>query len=220
MTEARLSSTRASTPSLERIGAWLGFGSGLFGVGTLVALHLLPGFGGVDPVEAMLSDYARGPAGAWFRDAVLAVALASGLLGRFLARVGLLRGPLAVTAMVTWCASLLGIVLFTKDPAHVPLTAEGAAHLWVTSISCVSFPVLCLALGWRFRADRRARLLGGLALANALCMLPFVFAFFLGSGSNRFEGMGTGLLERAMITVDLLSVLVLLAWGKREAGKQ
>jgi hypothetical protein len=97
----------------------------------LVVLHLSARWGGIDPVTAMLSDYALRP-GWWMWDLALTVTSAgSAAVLLALHRQGVLRGRIAVSGMGVWCMSVLLVVVFTKDP-------QGGA---VTTLeSCTSMP--------------------------------------------------------------------------------
>ncbi|MGH3626671.1 MAG: hypothetical protein ACRDRL_04415, partial [Sciscionella sp.] len=57
-----------------------GLGIAAISVAMVVALHLLPGFGGVNPLRGMLSDYALHPDGWAFDWALVLMAIGSAVL--------------------------------------------------------------------------------------------------------------------------------------------
>jgi hypothetical protein len=103
--------------------------------------------GGIDPVTAMLSDYALRP-GWWMWDLALTVTSAgSAAVLLALHRQGVLRGRIAVSGMGVWWVSVLLVAAITKDPQGGAVTITGKLHLYATAASCVSLPIAGWALG-------------------------------------------------------------------------
>jgi hypothetical protein len=103
--------------------------------------------GGIDPVTAMLSDYALRP-GWWMWDLALTVTSAgSAAVLLALHRQGVLRGRIAVSGMGVWCVRVLLVAAITKDPQGGAVTITGKLHLYATAASCVSLPIAGWALG-------------------------------------------------------------------------
>lgn len=207
---------------IERLTSVITLVAGTFGVATLVGLHCLPAFGGVDPVDDMLSEYplqATG-IGVAFAVALLLANLAVAATGLALTRGGLLRGGPERAALVVWCLGLLGLTVFLKDPTGVSGTPFGMLHRLCTTANFAAMPALCGLLWWRFRATpwaRPARVVGGLGVAGLLCATPFVFGFLLRSGHDRFAGLAAGLFERGVVVLDVLVVVTLVWWGRAMA---
>ncbi|MEC3980954.1 DUF998 domain-containing protein [Amycolatopsis sp. H20-H5] len=121
----------------------------------------------------MPSDYALCP-GWWLWDGTLlptAAGSAPVLLAMHRARV-LLGWPVA-NAMALWCASLLGVVVFTKDPQGGTVSITGKIHLYATALSCVSLPVVGWALGRRHRTRQEWRRFATWSRRLALAAIPF-----------------------------------------------
>lgn len=199
---------------------------GGFGIVTLVGLHLLPGAGGVDPVNQLLSEYPlRSPfVGVPYVLALLSANTAAALVGNLLARSGLLRGPLAVSLFWISLASLLGLTIFLKDPVGSQQTWFGAAHQVCTVLTCTSQLALACVLWWRYRADPLwrgwARTTGALAALVSVTLIPFVIAFTTRSGTDRFAGMAIGLVERSMFVLLLVMAVVLALWAQAMTGSR
>lgn len=190
------------------------------GIATLVALHLLPRSGGVDPVYQLLSEYPlqdRG-IGVAYVLALLSANAGAALAGTVMARSGLLRDRTTVTLFAISCASLLGLIVFLKDPAGATATWSGNVHQVCTIVTCVSQYLLAVVLWWRYRADPlwngRARAVGVLAAAESVALIPFVYVFATRSGTDKFAGMAIGLVERYMFVVILVMMIVLTSWAK------
>ena len=118
----------------------------------VVVLHLLPGWGGVNPITGMLSDYGVRPDGWVFDTALDVMSIGSALLLIKMAWHGVLRGRLSWILMVGWCVCLVGIASFTKDPNTADQTFRGALHLYSTAAACFCLPVAGLVLGRRHRS--------------------------------------------------------------------
>lgn len=187
----------------------------------VVGLHLLPGWGGVNPLTGMLSDYGVRPDG-WVFDLSLDVlSIASLAILVKMAVHGVVRSRASVILMLAWCVSLVGIATFTKDPNLGTQTFEGSLHLWVTAAACASLPLAGIVIGWRHRKDpewrRFAITTQALAVLSIPCFLPFIVSFFV----IRFEHIGgppelpTGLVERLMGLVDVAIVIVMALWSHR-----
>jgi hypothetical protein len=190
------------------------------GIATLVALHLLPRSGGVDPVYQLLSEYPlqdRG-IGVAYVLALLSANAAAALAGMVMARSGLLRDRTTTALFAISCASLLGLIVFLKDPAGATATWSGNVHQVCTILTCVSQYLLAVVLWWRYRADPlwngRARTVGVLAAAESVALIPFVYVFATRSGTDKFAGMAIGLVERYMFVVILVMMIVLTSWAK------
>lgn len=207
------------TRSAARLLVTTGIGGTLLATALVIALHLLPNFGGVNPMHGMLSDYALRPDGWMFTSALVIVGVGSLALWTLLARHHVLRGWLPMSIMALWCAGLVGIAVFSKDRVETHQTVHGGVHLWVTVVACGALPAVGLLLGLKHRKHRTWRRYAltsfWLALANVPCLLPFVIAFFLNvaTHSERFSGPATGLVERVMGGLDIVSLLVLGIWS-------
>jgi hypothetical membrane protein len=187
----------------------------------VVGLHLLPGWGGVNPLTGMLSDYGVRPDG-WVFDLSLDVlSIASLAVLVKMAVHGVVRSRASVILMLSWCLCLVGIATFTKDPNLGRETFEGSLHLWVTAAACASLPLAGIVIGWRHRKDPEWRHFAittqALAVLSIPCFLPFIISFFV----IRFEHIGgppelpTGLVERLMGLVDIAIVVVMALWSHR-----
>jgi hypothetical protein len=207
------------TRSAARLLVTTGLGGTLLATALVITLHLLPNFGGVNPMHGMLSDYALRPDGWMFTSALVIIGVGSLALWALLTRHHVLRGWLPMTIMALWCAGLVGIAIFSKDRVETHQTLHGGVHLWVTVVACGALPAVGLLLGVRHRRHRHWRKYAltsfCLALANVPCLLPFVIAFFLNvaTHSERFSGPATGLVERVMGGLDIVSLLVLGVWS-------
>lgn len=189
----------------------------------MVALHLLPDWGGVNPLFGMLSDYGVTVHGWVFDSALDILSLGSIAIMVKMAWHGVLRGRPASILMLCWCVCLVGIASFTKDPNNGTDSVRGALHLYSTAAACGSLPVAGLVLAWRHRrhpAWRRFALTsGGLSLMSVPCVLPFLISFFVirMTHSAGTSGLPTGLVERLMGGVDIAILVVLALWAHRAA---
>ncbi|HEY2701242.1 MAG TPA: DUF998 domain-containing protein [Pseudonocardiaceae bacterium] len=189
----------------------------------VVGLHLLPGWGGVNPLTGMLSDYGVRPDGWVFDTSLDVLSVASLAVLVKMAVHGVVRSRASVLLMLAWCLCLVGIATFTKDPNLGNQTFEGSLHLWVTAAACASLPLAGIVIGWRHRKDpewrRFAIATQVLAVLSIPCFLPFIISFFV----IRFEHTGgppelpTGLVERLMGLVDVAIVVVMALWSQRAA---
>jgi hypothetical protein len=187
----------------------------------VVCLHLMPGWGGVDPITGMLSDYGVRPVGWVFDTALDVMSIGSAAVAVKMVMHGVVRDHPSLLLMLSWCVCLVGIATFTKDPNAGAQTGRGWVHLMATAAACISLPLASLVLGLRHRRDPRWRrfawLSQGLALVCVPCGLPFVVSFFVirfthASGPS---SVPTGLVERLMAGVDVLILVVLGLWGHR-----
>jgi hypothetical protein len=192
----------------------------------VVWLHLLPGWGGVNPVTGMLSDYGVRPDGWVFDTALDILSVASAAVLVKMARYGVLRDRTELIAMASWCVCLVGIAVFTKDPNTGSDTLRGTVHLYSTAAACGSLPLAALITGWRHRRDpqwrRWAWTSQGLAMLSVPFVMPFVISFFVirMTHSSGVSGVPTGLVERLMGVLDLVILVVLALWAHRAAGRR
>ncbi|HEX5403811.1 MAG TPA: DUF998 domain-containing protein [Pseudonocardiaceae bacterium] len=231
--EVRVGEPRETTPLRAIMGRTVWLGSRLlvpFGllavalaVTMVVGLHLLPGYGGVNPITGMLSDYGVRPDGWVFDTALDIMSVGSVALLIKMALHGVVRGRATFLLMVSWCLCLVGIATFTKDPNTATQTIRGAIHLYATAAACVSLPVASMVIGWQHRRDRDWRRWSwtaqGLALISVPCFLPFLISFFVirMSHSPGINAVPTGLVERLMGGVDVVILVVLALWAHRAA---
>jgi hypothetical protein len=186
----------------------------------VIGLHLLPDWGGVNPITGMLSDYGVSPDGWVFDMALDILSLGSVAVLIKMARHGVVRGRATFVLMVSWCLCLVGIATFNKDPNTAAQTLRGGIHLWATAAACVSLPVAAMVIGWQHRRDpawrRWAYATQGLSLISVPCFLPFVISFFIIRMSHS-SGLSvpTGLVERLMGGLDVLILVVLAIWSHR-----
>jgi hypothetical protein len=181
----------------------------------LLALHLLPGCGGVDPVRETLSEYPlRSVAiGVPYVFALLSANVATILVGVTMARRGLLRGVVATALLAAWSVGLLGLTVFLKDPLGSHGTWYGEVHKYCATANFASLPVLGLLLWWRFRSvprwRRHARTAGVLAAAGLAFAAPFASAFLL---HGTVEALG--LVERAVVVIHIALIATMAAWSR------
>jgi hypothetical membrane protein len=186
----------------------------------VIVLHLLPDWGGVNPITGMLSDYGVRPDGWVFDTALDILSLGSVAVLIKMARHGVVRGRATFVLMVSWCLCLVGIATFNKDPNTAAQTLRGGIHLYATAAACVSLPVAAMVIGWQHRRDpawrRWAYAVQGLSLISVPCFLPFVISFFIIRMSHS-PGLSlpTGLVERLMGGLDVLILVVLAIWAHR-----
>jgi hypothetical protein len=192
----------------------------------VVVLHLLPGWGGVNPITGMLSDYGVRPDGWVFDTALDVLSIGSVAVLVKMARHGVVRGRATFVLMVGWCVCLVGIASFTKDPNTAVQTLRGAVHLYATAAACVCLPVAGLVIGWQHRRDpawrRWAWTTQILALVSVPCFLPFVVSFFVirMTHSPGLNTVPTGLVERLMGGLDVIILVVLALWAHRAAARR
>ncbi|HEX3647650.1 MAG TPA: DUF998 domain-containing protein, partial [Pseudonocardiaceae bacterium] len=185
----------------------------------VVVLHLLPGWGGVNPITGMLSDYGVRPDGWVFDVALDVLSVGSVAVLVKMALHGVVKGRTAFVPMIGWCVCLVGIASFTKDPNTAAQTVRGAIHLYSTAAACVCLPVAGMVIGWQHRRDpawrRWAWTTQGLALVSVPCFLPFVVSFFVirMSHSPGLNAVPTGLVERLMGGLDVIILVVLALWA-------
>ena len=185
----------------------------------LVVLHVELA-SAIDPVSAMLSDYAWSSGWWMWAGAMLLTSAGSVVVLVVLRRHRVLHGSLALVAMTAWCVGLAAVALFTKDPQGNAVTLVGKVHLGATGMSCVSLPLAAWLLG---RAQRNAPEWQGYARWSrilAYAAVPFFLPFLIPFAANVLFGqhlptVATGLVERVMAVLELVELLVLAAWAWR-----
>lgn len=191
----------------------------------VVGLHLLPGWGGVNPITGMLSDYGVRPDGWVFDTALDVLSLGSVAVLVKMAIHGVVRGRATFVLMIGWCVCLVGIASFTKDPNIGAQSLRGAIHLYATAAACVCLPVAGMVMGWQHRRDpawrRWAWTTQVLALVSIPCFLPFVVSFFV-IRMTHSPGLDvpTGLVERLMGGLDVIILVVLALWSHRASARR
>ncbi|WP_037358239.1 DUF998 domain-containing protein [Amycolatopsis orientalis] len=188
----------------------------------LVVLHVDRYWGPIDPVSAMLSDYAWTPGWWMWAAAMLLTSAGSVAVAVVLRRQGLLCGALTVVAMLAWCVGLAAVALFTKDPQGNAVTWVGKVHLGATGISCVSLPLAGWLLGWTHRKPPQWRSYARWSRILAVAAVPFFLPFLIPFAANVAFGqhlptVATGLVERLMAVLELVELLVLAGWAWRAA---
>lgn len=205
-------------------GSWRELVLGGIAVVVLLALHCLPGSGGVDPVYELMSEYPLRSSGVGvpYTIALLSANAATVLMGVTMVRHGLLRGRLPTALLAVWCVSLLGLTVFLKDPVGSDGTWYGTVHKLFTVANFASLPTLCVLLWWRFRAvagwRKKARTVGVLGAASIICAVPFAAAFLLKSGEVRATGTALGLVERVIVVIDIAVIVTLVVWSRAMAA--
>jgi hypothetical protein len=189
----------------------------------VTVLHLLPDWGGVNPITGMLSDYGVQPDGWVFDTALDILSVGSVALLVKMARHGVVRGRATFVLMVSWCLCLVGIATFTKDPNTATQTLRGGIHLYATAAACVCLPVAAMVIGWQHRRDpewrRWAYAAQGLSLISVPCFLPFVISFFIIRMTHSPGlAMPTGLVERLMGGLDVVILVLLALWSHRASA--
>jgi len=217
-------SVRAPAPPAK--GTKLALGAAVAAVlaatGFLVVLHVDRRWGPIDPVRAMLSDYAWCPGWWMWAAAMLLTSAGSVVVLAVLRRHRVLHGRLATVAMTAWCAGLAAVALFTKDPQGNAVTLVGKVHLGATGVSCVSLPLAGWLIG---RSPRNCVEWPGFARWSrilAYAAVPFFLPFLIPFAANVLFGqhlptVATGLVERVMAALELVELLVLAAWAWRAA---
>ncbi|HEY1572241.1 MAG TPA: DUF998 domain-containing protein [Pseudonocardiaceae bacterium] len=191
----------------------------------VVGLHLLPGWGGVNPITGMLSDYGVRPDGWVFDTALDVLSVGSVAVLVKMAMHGVVRGLATFVLMIGWCVCLVGIASFTKDPNTAAQSLRGAIHLYATAAACVCLPVAGMVIGWQHRRDpawrRWAWTTQVLALVSIPCFLPFVVSFFV-IRMTHSPGLNvpTGLVERLMGGLDVIILVVLALWAHRASVRR
>ncbi|HEX5120647.1 MAG TPA: DUF998 domain-containing protein [Pseudonocardiaceae bacterium] len=191
----------------------------------VVGLHLLPGWGGVNPITGMLSDYGVRPDGWVFDTALDVLSVGSVAVLVKMAMHGVVKGRATFVLMIGWCVCLVGIASFTKDPNIGAQSLRGAIHLYATAAACVCLPVAGMVIGWQHRRDpawrRWAWTTQVLALVSIPCFLPFVVSFFV-IRMTHSPGLDvpTGLVERLMGGLDIIILVVLALWSHRASVRR
>jgi hypothetical protein len=187
----------------------------------LTVLHISAHWGGIDPITAMLSDYALRP-GWWMWDgALLATSVGSVAVLVALHRQHVLRGWFPAVCLLLWCVSVALIALFAKDPQGGAITPTGKVHLYATAVSCASLPGAAWVLGRAHREHlhwhRFARWSRRLALGSLPFFLPFIIPFAIHTffGGQLLPMLPTGLIERLMAGLQLGLLIVLGTWARR-----
>lgn len=203
----------------------LPFGLAFIAIGALLViwLHARPGWGGVNPITGMLSDYGTGSLGWVFDSAMDLIGAGSAALVVVMWRRGLLRRGPELALMISWCVCVIGVGTCAKDPNAGAQTLRGTLHLAFTAAACASLPFAALLLGWRYRDHlwhrrfaRKARLFG---LASVPCFLPFLVSFVVLRLSHgvQFVIVPTGLVERLMVVLDIVILAVFALWTRTAA---
>ncbi|WP_436535705.1 DUF998 domain-containing protein [Actinoplanes sp. HUAS TT8] len=107
----------------------------------------------VDPIHETFSEYpVRSVAlGAPYVIALLSANAATVLLAVAVAQQATFRGWLPTALLAAWCASLLGLTVFLKDPAGSAGTWFGVVHKLCATANFASLPAFGALLYRRFR---------------------------------------------------------------------
>lgn len=185
----------------------------------LAVLHLDRRWGPISPVTAMLSDYALTPG--WWMWAAALTLTSTGSVWLLLAlwRHGV-AGRAVTAGLVLWCASLLAVAVFTKDPQGGAVSPTGKIHLYASAISCLSLPLVGWALGRKHRDDPRWRTFATWTRRLGLASIPFYLPFIVPFAAHVVFGLNlptvaTGLVERLMMAVEMALLAVLALWARR-----
>lgn len=187
------------------------------GVGLILALHVLPPTSAISPVRRTISEYALGPGKTVFDLGVLLVALGSAVVFAEVVRRGHVRAvSVPVLLGTVWTASLLVVVVFTKNDWSVGPSVGGMVHRYasVAGFVCLPFAVIALAGAVFPRADPwrwAARGLGVVSLAWFGVLLVGV-ARSLTGGGPWWRFVPLGLVERAM-ALSAVAAIGVLALG-------
>ncbi|SEP53097.1 DUF998 domain-containing protein [Amycolatopsis saalfeldensis] len=219
----------AGTPGHRRVGNRLLAVSacGAFALATamLVVLHVDRRAAPVNPVTAMLSDYALTP-GWWLWDgSLLLTSAGSAAVLVALRRARVLAGGAATSVLVVWCVSLLGVAVFTKDPQGGAVSVTGKLHLYSTALTCLSLPVAGWLLGRRHREELHWQRFAAWSRRLALAAIPFYLPFIVPFALNVVLGshvptVATGLIERLMVALELVLLVVLAGWARHAGAAQ
>jgi hypothetical protein len=189
----------------------------------LIVLHLSHRLAPIDPVTSMLSDYALCPGWWLWGGALILTSAGSAALLLALHRRGVVAGLPLMAGMGVWCVSLLAVAVFTKDPQGGAVTTTGKIHLYAAAVSCLSLPVVGWALGRRHRAHPRWRRFAAWSRRLALSAIPFYLPFIIPFAVNVVLGghlptVGTGLVERIMLVLEIALLFVLGIWASARPG--
>jgi hypothetical protein len=162
-----------------------------------------------NPLVLTVSDYALSDRGAVIETAM--VALAGGSLA-LLAGLAAARAPvrgIPTVLLLIWSAGLLVSAVVPTDPIGTPVMSTAAyVHRYASVAAFVCLPGAALVLASRFAADAAwctlSRLLRRLAAASGIGLALLLYVAFPG------DRVLMGLVERALITVEIV-VLVVLA---------
>jgi uncharacterized protein DUF998 len=186
------------------------------GVGTMIALHLVPPTSEISPIRRTISEYALGPSKWAFDASVLLVAAGSALGFVELVRRRLVR-PLSAGVLLgaLWTVSLLVIVAFTKTDWSVGPSLGGTIHRYASVIGFVSLPLAVIVVAkavypTAFVPRIVAQALGVLSLLWFGLILFGVLRMAAGGGPW-WQFLPLGLVERMMALTAVAAITIVVA---------
>jgi hypothetical protein len=209
--------------------ALAGLSSAVAGTLAVVALHLVPHSGQLNPVRRTISEYALHDTALVFNLGLIALALGSFGVLLALARAGLTRlTGLGGIGLLLWTAGLIAVVYFPKHNWSVGPSANGDIHRAASLIAFVSLPVaaIVIALAFRrrqpavFREVRPARWTLVFAVLALLCFGVIAGAFILQplTGVRWWRIIPLGLTERALALFEVATIFALGRWALIGSG--
>lgn len=168
------------------------------GSGAMLALHAEAG---LDPLHAVISEYAFQASGWLLPLSLTLFAAGSALIAEAMRRSGTDRWVVAL--LVAWGASMFLIGAFPTDPPGLPLSLSGGIHRYAAFVAFLVMPVAGLLLARaRIRYARAVRLLSLAALgALVLVVIPYVVRMLGVPLSN--EDFPAGLIQRTVVVTEL-----------------
>jgi uncharacterized protein DUF998 len=188
----------------------------------VAALHVVPPTSDVNAVRRTISEYALLETGWVFDVAVLAVSAGSiaALVALIWTRLTAATSGSSV-ALLLWSAGLAGVSLFPKHNWSVGPSLHGDVHRVAGVVAFLSLPVAAVLLGRAWLRHPRwagfARWSLSLGLLSLLCFSPIALAVALEpiTGVRWWRAIPLGSVERALASVEVLTVLVLAWWAAR-----
>lgn len=203
--------------------AMTGLGAVTVSAALMTALHLLPASRILNPISATLSEYALTPVGWMFNTGVLVLAAGSAaVLGSLLLRRLVRPGSPAAVMIAVWCVGLVGLIVFHKQTIGLDESLESRVHWTWTLIAFFSLPIGAALLGRPHRVDgecaRPPRWAVRMSWLSGFWFVVLALQTFFGAVDRTSWPTISGLIERALSAVELITVGVLAVWALRDCN--
>jgi hypothetical membrane protein len=168
------------------------------GAGAMLTLHAEAG---LNPLHAVISEYAFQAAGWLLPLSLTLFAVGAALIAEALRRTGADRWVVAL--VLVWGGSMFLIGAFPTDPPGLPLSLSGGIHRYAALVAFLVMPLAGLLLArTRIRYARGVRVLSVVAMfALVAVVIPYVVRMLGIPLSN--EDFPAGLVQRTVVVTEI-----------------
>lgn len=205
-----------------RLLALAGLITSAAGTVAVIALHLVPHNGQLDPLRRTISEYALHDTGLVFNGALIALAIGSVAVLAALVRGGLTAWWSAGgIGMLLWCAGIAAVVYFPKHNWSVGPSASGTIHRVASLTAFIALPLAAIAIAWVRRREVAAKWTLAFAVLSLVSFGIIVGAFVAQplTGVRWWRVIPLGLTERTVAAFEVATLLTLGWWASRLPGR-